>query len=384
MVMIRVLRKLFSWAAGSFALSLAAFANAEPAPASDPAPSEAAVAAPEASAGSHRDPSSRAWLTPQFAVMGRAYVQYQLGNPQNAERRDAGEPRELVWDSLRVGADARQGIWRAELELELLERSLTLVDGRIEERTHPAYRDAWIQLEPWRALRLRVGNMKKPVSRLRLESRAQLPGISRGIVVGELVDDLGYGGRDLGVTVGGRVGHRLRLKYAAGVFEGTSRRRVGEDFAGDFAGRLEVDWRKLASVGLDLSHRNRDAAAGVRQSGTLLGADLELRLWHFHAVVEGHMGQDPSLASGPTTGGLIGQVSRKFDLSRCLELEPVLGSEVYYVPNDRLDLRILRQYGGVNLHFGKHARLMLQGEQTARPNLSEPDRALVFQVAIEE
>lgn len=321
----------------------------------------------------------------ELSLSGRILAQYQWGTPYGAPSRvGVDDPEhEFLIDSARVGVRWERPTLRAEVELELFDRD------SLDDFT-PEAKDAWIQYSPWQALRVRAGQFKKPVSRLRMESRTKLPVISRGIVVGQLMGELGYGGRDIGLLVGGRVGDDLRLTYAGGVFNGAGANELESDgnSAKDLAMRLEVAWRKLVSLGLDASRKNLDPRENPARGGTLLGADVEIDVLGFEGLIEAHWGWDPFVPDAvtgdlPVTAGVIGYARYRFELPAELELEPVVGAEVY-VPNTDLGFRILRQFGGLNLHVGKPLRLMLQVEQTARPGQQDADRALVLQLAFEE
>lgn len=325
-----------------------------------------------------RAPEHEREVKPEFEVRGQVYVQYRAGSP-NGQLPSEGEPQQsFVVDSARLGVGWERGPVRAQVEVEMF-------DANSAGELRPAARDVWIQYRFARELRLRVGQFKKPFSLLRTESRADLPFVFRGMVVERLIDDLGYGGRDIGAAVSGRVGNALHVSYALGVFNGSGANDFESDpnSAKDLVWRTEFGWKKLCNLGLELSHQSSDPATHPTTGGTLYGADLTLKLGRFLGMMEGHFGQDPGLPALPITTGLIGAATYRFKLSKHLTLEPLLGREMY-VPDTRRSLRYFRDFVGANLYVSKQLRLMLDAEQTHSPGRADPTRAFVFQVAFTE
>jgi hypothetical protein len=230
-----------------------------------------------------------------------------------------------------------------------------------------------------------VGQFKKPFSLLRTQSRADLPFVFRGMVVDRLIDDLGYGGRDVGVAVSGRVGDALHMSYSAGVFNGSGANDLESDpnSSKDLAWRMELGYKKLGTFGLELSHQSSDPQTHPTSGGTLYGADLSLKLGNLRPMVEGHIGQDPGLSTLPLTAGVIGAATYRIPLRGKWAIEPLVGREMY-VPDTRRSLYYFREFLGLNLHVSKRLRLMLDAEQTHTPSRTDPIRAFVFQVSYSE
>jgi hypothetical protein len=151
--------------------------------------------------------------------------------------------------------------------------------------------DAWINFAFARQVELRVGQFKKPFSRIELTSIAALPMIERGLrirhidaallesaargdmpvpglmrdvpVLGEhyqMLEALLYSGRDLGMALHGRLGP---LAYTAGVFngEGAERRDVTDRKSGAARVWLPASGGRPLSFGAAASYR--ETAAGV-------------------------------------------------------------------------------------------------------------------------
>lgn len=127
-------------------------------------------------------------------------------------------------------------------------------------------RDAYVTFSVRPGLSVRVGQMKVPFARQRVVSSSALQMVDRSIVVSELNLD-----RDVGVQLFSR---RLfgtnRLGYAAGVFGGEGRNRLGRHAGLLYTGRLEA-WPLGAFDDLIEGDVNRD-----RRLRLAFGASLGL------------------------------------------------------------------------------------------------------------
>jgi phosphate-selective porin len=143
-----------------------------------------------------------------FRVALRGYIQADFRSFQDwtAGDADSGSLRAdtFEWRRLRVGVE---GEWkRLSFELD--------VDPAFDEGDE--LKDAWVDVRLAKALRVRVGNMKLPVSAEFLTSAGKTDFVERAAVV----DSIGPS-RDWGVMLHGEVGRRV--EYQAGVFEGDGR-----------------------------------------------------------------------------------------------------------------------------------------------------------------
>lgn len=122
------------------------------------------------------------------------------------------------------------------------------IEGRIEANFAHGLRleDAWMNLAFDPMLELRVGQFKKPFSRLELTSSSRIVPIEPGLRIRGLASDAEhfllleqnvYLGRELGAQVHGQLGF---LGYALGVFNGSDQNNRDDNDGKSFAGRLNL------------------------------------------------------------------------------------------------------------------------------------------------
>ncbi len=327
----------------------------------------------------------------------RLYTVWQLTD-------ESDEPgNEFALNSMRV-----QGTWEPvdwakavlELEAEQLVQSGT-ADGLL--------RDAYVELAPFRWLEVQVGQFKRPFSRIELTSRRNLRTVNRGALNRWAVGRLGYGERDIGLGLSGRLWKAARLDYAVGVFNGRGAGMVesaGQGFK-DFSARLDarpVDW---LSLGLSFSLNTREDADlpylvdpaifaevddPVRYPGGyneidfrlehgwlvgtswMTGADAAVRAAGLRLLAEAVLGENWWFEGSPLTSAVTLVASYEFVLSDewGLGLEPVFRGELVLPRIAELDQRMWRAVVGVNLRLGEYVRLMVDGEFT-RVEGPQPD-----------
>jgi len=248
-------------------------------------------------------------------------------------------------------------------------------------------RDAWVQVAPFRWLRFRLGQFKRPFSRLELRSRGKLATVRRGLANGFLVEELGFGDRDLGLQLDGRVGSKDRgIRYAAGIFNGSGKNADEHGLSGTkdvvarFAG-TPVKWLSLGASGsLKFFDRDFDAYKYYPESAWMAGADLLVKHSGFRFMTEGMVGRNygscfyaeyPETCrllnhgeEDPLSWSLVVLMSYKFDLCRKwkLKLQPVLKGELFEPETDLADGKVRSFSVGTNLFITKYARLMIHGE----------------------
>jgi hypothetical protein len=260
-------------------------------------------------------------------------------------------------------------------------------DGDAGDDATAMVRDAWVEGRLHKSLRVRMGQFKRPFSRLELRSRGDLETIRRGIGNGLLIEDFGYGDRDLGLQLSGRFGKRKkqRLDYALGIFNGTGRNAPETDRNGakDLVARLEARPIKPLSVGINGSLKlfDTDSVPYVPSYAWAAGIDGALRLGRLRLLAEGLVGlnwdkcvyaDDPAdcreendRADVPYAWSATVMASYRFPLWEAwkLALEPVLKAEVL-VPDHTLDDgRIYLATAGINLHVARRLRLMVHLEE---------------------
>jgi phosphate-selective porin len=140
-----------------------------------------------------------------FRVALQGYVQADFRSfpdwPADAEDGSRPHADDFEWRRLRIGLE---GEWR-RLSFEVD------VDPALEEGDE--LKDAWLSLRLAKALQVRGGHMKLPVSPERLTSPAKTDFVERADVVDAIAPE-----RDWGVMLHGEVGRFVA--YQAGVFEG--------------------------------------------------------------------------------------------------------------------------------------------------------------------
>ncbi len=239
-------------------------------------------------------------------------------------------------------------------------------------------KDAYIHLSPSRYVEVRVGQFKKPFSRLELRSSGKLRVAERGDGNSFIIEDLLHGGRDIGLQLSGRIVKSIKLDYEAGVFNGTGPNLTELGNAKDVTVRLKtqpVEWFEVGSNGSfkffdDDAHKARDEkftwAAGVDTVFRFFGVRLHLEglMARDHLYLANYPLVDPPLTEMPLTlnGLAIISYRHKFDTSWRVAVEPVFKVE-YLDPNlDFIDDQILLYTPGFNTYLGKVLRLMLNAE----------------------
>jgi hypothetical protein len=281
--------------------------------------------------------------------------------------------------------------WRAS---EMVEAALEAdvadaFGGTAETQVSPFLRDAYVRLEPLKLLNVQMGQFKKPFSRIELRSKGKLETILRGVSNEFLVQDLLYGERDIGIMVDGRIGGRKKGgRYFVGAFNGTGKNAKEQDVNGvkDIVARIEADPWKWLSLGTNVSVKLSDPSDELLrpESAWLAGADARLRLGDLLIIAEGLFGQgvdescvsddmyalykcasDKKYDSPPTAWSALLLTSYRIQLTEgagALMLEPVLKAEMLN-PNTDVDSgAVVGLTPAVNLHIGKHTRIMADGE----------------------
>jgi hypothetical protein len=238
------------------------------------------------------------------------------------------------------------------------------------------FKDAYIHLSPSQYVEVRVGQFKKPFSRLELRSSGKLRLAERGDGNSFIIEDLLYGGRDIGIQLSGRLVKSVKLDYALGFFNGTGTIAEEVGNAKDLVARLEVDPSEWIGVGVNSSlkffdddvHKDRDEPLAWA-----VGADTVFRFFGVRLHLEGILAEDhqytgnyPDLVLGemPLTLSGVGILSYEytFNTSRRLSVEPLFKMEVLDPNLDFIDDQVLLLNPGFNVYIGKYLRLMLHAE----------------------
>lgn len=291
---------------------------------------------------------------------------------------------------------------------KLIEAVLKLdVDHLIEDAPRAAVaRDVYVRVMPWSWLGLRIGQFKKPFSRLELMSRGRLPFVDRGVSNDWVVEELGYGDRDIGLQLEGRIWKKIKLDYMLGVFNGAGMNAREMDINGhkDFVLRLEARPKKWLSVGVNASLKFiepgdlprfidpidlpdgyslddfKDDHAWMTGLAWMTGADALVRIGKVRILVENQFGESWWFRSADSrySWAMVLQLSYKWRLFEDWEvyLEPVLRGEMLsLLPKaGQKSARLWQVVPGINLHLGDHVRLMIDGEFLITQG-SEPDES---------
>jgi len=178
----------------------------------------------------------------RLALQGYAQADFRSFPEWPAGDEDGGSLHadEFEWRRLRIGIEGR---WkRLSFEFD--------VDPAFDEGEE--LKDAWVSLRLSRALRVRGGHMKLPLSPERLTSPAKTDFIERGAAVDAIAPD-----RDWGVMLHGELGRFV--EYQAGVFEGDGDQ--SDDRAGTTAAaRLVLKPARWLDLGGSFSQGDVEAA----------------------------------------------------------------------------------------------------------------------------
>jgi phosphate-selective porin len=288
----------------------------------------------------------------------------------------------------------------------------TLLDGSIEAelskevepddgpKTLRPLRDAYVRIKPFDLLMLRVGQFKRPFSRIELTGSRTLKLVHRGISSDWISGALGYGARDVGAQVEGRYGKYWGLEYALGVFNGmgANAREIDAQGAKDFVGRVVGHFGKHVEVGVNVANKNWDnppATVSYATRAWMYGGDIAVDYKGFDGMIEGGYGDNfVSSMDLKKTWYVLSQFSYKIKLLKTwnVAIEPLIKGEMLMVDADNSDSRVIAGTAGANLYLGSLFRLMVQGDfieptkESALPQEkfgdAESSKQLTVQVAL--
>jgi hypothetical protein len=262
-------------------------------------------------------------------------------------------------------------------------------------------RDLYVRVQPLSWIGLRVGQFKKPFSRLELTSWSKFRLIERGISNDYLIEHLLYGERDIGATLEGRLIKSIKLDYAIGVFNGMGKntREIGLKGTKDVVARLEMEPTKGFELGVNGSLKfieEEDLPGFVYQNNFskvtedayplgysaidfkdeyhwmtgmswMTGIDACLKLKKLRIIAEGLLGENWWFEKYPYTWSATLLASYKFKLGKKVPiwLEPAVKGEVLTFLTEGMDewrARLWQVTPGLNLHIGRHVRFMINGD----------------------
>lgn len=254
------------------------------------------------------------------------------------------------------------------------------VGGRVQvdfAGNRVSVKDAYLSMELDPALKLIAGNQHRPFgvitqttsNRILFAERgARIRGLGEAFEQHNLVAELGYADRDLGlVAAGAPHGAPLGLFYAVGYFNGPARRPSLNEDTYQVAGRLGV--RPARNVTLAGSFSRRDFAEDdSTRGGVAWAADLEIGSYApgFHFVGEAVIGDFDPYAEAEFVGAQAWLAYRTPELGgRITHVEPAL--RISHGDPDREDGLDVAQGGllltpGVNLYLGGLNRIMVNAD----------------------
>jgi hypothetical protein len=321
---------------------------------------------------------------------------------------------------------------RVKLIFEPLDWVMGLIQVGGFQRSQDAVsllKDAYLHLSPSRYLELRVGLFKKPFSRLELRGSGRMRIANRGIGNSLIVehwegdshpeiklnDRLGYGDRDVGLQLSGRLVKAVKLDYEVGVFNGAGPVFTQEGNSKDVVGRITVNPTKWVRFGTNGSVKffDDDERKGIirvpdedgegwtdeegeilRNPGWAAGVDTLFKVKGVRLHLEAMMALDyrvVDLDAPPLILNLIAILSyrHKFDVDWKLAVEPVFKMEFLDPNSVYLDDLVLLYSPGFNIYLGDYVRFMIHGEiqrvsrntdeSLVRPRNTRDSEALVLQ-----
>jgi hypothetical protein len=233
--------------------------------------------------------SAGAWESGGLRLRGRLQTRFEVDFEQDSSAFSVERAR---FDGRWKPSD-----WvRLVLEFE----GAGLVGSNDQEDCGVVMLDAYGRFDVHPALRIHIGQFKKPFSRLKMMSSFDLYLPVRGLlnryavtrqcswtpkqsdVVGQhevrRACHGGYGGRDVGVMVSGRFKKLARLQYYLGVFSGPGIVEGREESHKDLVGRIQFRLFKGLRLAVNATHKlyhpGPDDPADLQFSANLFGADL--------------------------------------------------------------------------------------------------------------
>jgi hypothetical protein len=304
-------------------------------------------------------------VKPRVKVGGLIHTQFSINDAPRDNDEFATPTYDFRLTNARIFVTWEQGtLLDAQAEVEL---------SRDRDRNPGAWapmRDAFVRVSPDRALRLRMGQFKRPFSGLQMISLKNLKLIRRGIGDVWVSDELRYGERDVGFQAEGKIGKGLELHYAFGVFNGTGRNRRDLDPNGskDLVGRVEGHLGKHLTVSYNFANKRFDQTYTDYQtyptSTWMSGGDIRVEYAGLWGYAEGQYGTNYRSTNQYHTLTALAMVAYKFRISQVwnMAIEPLVKGEIVRLETEYRDRRILNGTLGANYYLGDIFRLMVQGE----------------------
>jgi hypothetical protein len=244
-------------------------------------------------------------------------------------------------------------------------------------------RDAFVRVSPLKQIAIRMGQFRRPFSRIGLTSPRTLKLINRGVSDAWVNGELLFGARDIGLQLEGTFGKKWGVEYAIGVFNGTGRnqREIDGKGAKDFVGRITGHLGKHVEVAANVANKNWDnppATVSYKSQAWMFGGDVAVDYKGLFGMVEGGYGDNYQSidnylgADSIKTSYVLGLVAYKIKLTDVWDtaVEPVAKFELLSVTNGDADSSVYAGTLGANLYLGSLFRLMIQGDRIKPTNTS--------------
>lgn len=272
----------------------------------------------------------------------------------------------------RVGIDARyRDILRVRVSIDVADLLDSPKPGKV-------IRNAWANVAIRPAFQIKVGNFKRPYSRLELRGFSSIPFIGRGLFNGFAIEDLGWGDRAVGVSLWGDIEpgkpglDRFRWQVSA-----TNNALSGAPHGVDAHARVVYDPMPWLSLGINGAFKNiqdpladeptcrstwtRDASC--RRNVLAAGGDLAVKIKGLYASVETNLAQDWLYAgSSPWALGVLGYADYEFEVGKRTSLQPVLFGEFIDTNLTYGQSEAVRAGAAFNILWTKHLRVVPQVE----------------------
>ena len=244
--------------------------------------------------------------------------------------------------------------------------------------------DAYIHISPSQFVEIRVGQFKKPFSRLELRSSGKLKVYNRGEGNSLFIEDLHYGGRDLGIQLSGRIVPAVKLDYEIGVFNGNGPDISEQGNSKDIAARVKMSPLSWMDFGVNGSFKFFNKTENEDKFAWATSADISFKAAGFRAYAEGIIGLDHDFLNrdavvtenAPAAFSIVGIFSYKRAVSSGpfgIALEPIFKIEILDPNMKEKEDHVIVYNPGFNSYIGKYLRLMIHGE-IRRPTLNSKVR----------
>ena len=253
---------------------------------------------------------------------------------------------------------------RARIGLRVSYEKFVQAKVEFDARADDILKNGWIKLRFLRELKLKAGFFKRPFLKIRMRSPHNIETINRGAIDRTLKYGMDYTSHKTGAALEGKVFKKAPLRYKVGVFPDFQASR-GVVSSNDLVAMVSVRPVKKLEIGAagEIKFLTSDEAHADMTVAANLFFDADIK--HWHALVEGVVGQDPRFVGTPLFFGGIGMVSYTFDIMSAKPLvgiRPVIKGEVMEPDVEIVDDIALMGTAGVDLLLVYNVRFGIDAE----------------------